>query len=116
MIGHVTDALLNTLITDTAASSDIPSITVGTGDATGGENGDLHIQVDVSDAVIALWHKATGTWTEYSIAAGGGGSTTSGTADPTGGSPSDVYLQVDTSDALIAIWLNISNTWTEYGR
>ena len=49
------------------------SITSGTADPTGGAAGDAYIQVDASDVVQSLWRNVSGTWTEFTLPAGGSG-------------------------------------------
>ena len=61
-------------ITDqTAASGTGASITAGTADPTGGADGDAYLQVNATDVVQSIWRNASGTWTEYTVPAGGGG-------------------------------------------
>ena len=48
------------------------SITTGTADPTGGADGDAYVQVDASSVVQSIWRNASGTWTEYTLPAGGG--------------------------------------------
>lgn len=53
---------------------DIPdtfTLTVSTADASGGSNGDVHLQYSGSD-LVSIWHRASGSWNEYSIPSGGG--------------------------------------------
>ena len=60
-------------ITDqTAAAGTGAAITAGTADPTGGSDGDAYFQVDASSVVQSLWRNASGTWTEYTLPAGGG--------------------------------------------
>ena len=61
----------------TAAAGTGAVITAGTSDPTGGSDGDAYIQVDSSDVVQSIWRNASGTWTEYTLPAGGSGVTLS---------------------------------------
>ena len=49
------------------------SITSGTADPSGGAAGDAYIQVDASNVVQSIWRNISGTWTEFTIPAGGSG-------------------------------------------
>ena len=49
------------------------SITSGTADPTGGSGGDAYLQVDASSVLQSIWRNVSGTWTEYTLPAGGGG-------------------------------------------
>ena len=53
------------------------SVTSGTADPTGGAAGDAYIQVNASNVVQSLWQNVAGTWTEYTLPAGGTGVTLS---------------------------------------
>ena len=59
------------------------TVTSGTADPSGGSDGDAYIQVDGSSVVQSIWLNDSGTWTEYTIPAGGtGGGPDLSDADP----------------------------------
>ena len=58
------------------------TITSGQADPSGGVDGDAYIQVDGSSVIQSLWRNNSGTWEEFTIPAGGTGSTTLSDADP----------------------------------
>ena len=49
------------------------SITSGTADPSGGSSGDAYIQINTSSVITAIWENVSGTWTEYTLPAGGSG-------------------------------------------
>ena len=48
------------------------TVTTGIPDPTGGSAGDLYLQLNASDQVIAFWENEAGTWAEYGIMGGSG--------------------------------------------
>ena len=48
------------------------SITSGTGNPSGGNAGDIYLQLNAFDVVQSIWVNVAGTWTEYPVPAGGG--------------------------------------------
>ena len=86
------------------------SITAGTANPTGGNDGDAYVQVDGSDEIQAIWRNASGTWTEYTIPAGGSGTgdiTSVGTANNSG-----LAGGVDSGDADLSLSANNLPTGT----
>ena len=65
------------------------TITAGTTVPSGGADGDAYIQVDGSDVVQSLWRNVSGTWTEYTLPAGGSGTVTTSAPVSGDGSASD---------------------------
>ena len=61
----------DTTVTITATGGSGASITSGTADPTGGAAGDAYLQVDASDVIQSIWRNISGTWTEYTLPAGG---------------------------------------------
>lgn len=107
---------LTDLFDSLAFLTDIPdtfTLTVGTADASGGSDGDVHLQYSGSN-LVSIWHRASGSWTEYSVPSGGSGVTvTASTSDASGGSDGDLHLQY-TGSTLSSVWFRSSGAWTEY--
>ena len=53
------------------------SISSGTTDPTGGAAGDFYFQINASNVLTSIWQNVSGTWTEYTLPAGGSGATLS---------------------------------------
>ena len=49
------------------------SITSGQAAPSGGSSGDAYIQINPSSVITAIWENVSGTWTEYTLPAGGSG-------------------------------------------
>lgn len=89
------------------------TLTVGTADASGGSDGDVHLQYSGSN-LVSIWHRASGSWNEYAVPSGGSGATvTASTSDASGGSDGDLHLQY-TGSNLTSVWFRSSGTWNEY--
>ena len=69
------------------------TISSGTADPAGGSDGDAYIQVDTSTVVQSLWLNISGTWTEYTIPVGSGGTITTSapiSGDGSAGDPATI--------------------------
>ena len=80
------------------------SVTSGTGNPTGGNAGDIYLQLSAGNVVQAIWVNVAGTWTEYPVPAGSGNSAITradGFPDVVNAAGSDLYgNQTPTAGAL----------------
>ena len=81
-----------------AGSGSGAAITAGTADPTAGTDGDAYFQVNSANVVQSLWRNASGTWTEYPLPSGGGGTTVE--ANPSGTDGEDLRRLTVGSDNL----------------
>ena len=90
------------------------SITSGTADPSGGAAEDFYLQVNATDVVQSAWLNVAGTWTEYTLPAGGSGGFTlrTGSGQPAGslGDSGDWYVRQSNGQ-----WYEKVNT-TWHGR
>ena len=66
------------------------TVTTGTEDPTGGSAGDIYLQLNASDQIIAIWENESGTWAEYGLMGDASdGTVLNGNGAPAGNSGKD---------------------------